>query len=547
MSVVLHLLRVTIEALSPLSIGSGDVVQVQRPRKGDDGAGPAATTQNVTALARDANGLPTAPGATTQGVLRHLYTSEYGEHAAQLLFGFARDTEGEAGRLFTGFGSAHDQNDNAVTGLIEDASRVRNCPILGRLRQPEPLLRDHVKLNERHVAHDRNKFDRRAVPAGTRFSIEFSLWGAAVEAAQDKAALERILGLFHHPAFRLGGAGRHGYGRVVPRRASYACPDLGKPVQVRRLRDQAPSVALPENLLRESVTFDRSVTMRLKLTPVNPWRIGGQADSLTGNTHGVRRADGSATDRPGADLSGDRRDVATILREPVIIWANGKATLRVPGQTTPFETGLPNGVAFAVPGSAIKGPLMHRTLFHWNRQRAGGDGMIDVDVWLAWNDEARRDAALAERANRPEPLARLFGAAKERDADTGRAGRAYFEDGVTSEVQAAQAVDHNVIDRFTGGVITGLLYAEEVLVGGSVETTITLLPPGAAGDWPSDIRDAFLSALRDLCHGRLAIGAKSLGFCTGEIVAWEGGGALISAWQTAWAALIAAPTRRDAA
>lgn len=542
---VLHLLRVTIEALSPLSIGSGDVVKVPRLVAGENGSGPVDTTQDVTALARDANGLPTVPGATTQGVLRHLYAATYDETAAQGLFGYAKGTAGEAGRLFVGFGSVHDQNDNALDGLIEDASRVRNDLVLLRLRLQEPLRRDHIKLNERHVAHDRNKFDRRAVPAGTRFSIELSLWGTQAEAAQDKAALERILRLFHHPAFRLGGAGRHGYGRVAMRRVSYACPDLGDLIGLRRLRNQAPSVALPENLLPDTVTFDQAVTMRLSLTPINPWRIGGgEAVPLTGGTQGVRRADGSAA----AGTGSDRQNIATILREPVIAWANGEATLRVPGQTTPFETGSPNSVAFAVPGSAIKGPLVHRTLFHWNRQRAEANGMIDVDEWLGW-DDATRAAALAARTERPGPLGSLFGAAKKRGAETGRAGRAYFDDGGVRDVQAAQAVDHIVIDRFTGGVINGLLYAEEVLVGGRVETTITVMPPpGAeAGDWPPDVRDAFLNALRDLCRGRLAIGAKSLGFCTGAIVAWDGAEALTLSWQAAWAALIGPPVQRNAA
>lgn len=546
---ILHLLRVTIEALSPLSLGSGDVVEMTRQRRGEEGTEP----QNVTALVRDANGLPTIPGSTLQGVLRHRYTVEHRECAAKKLFGYAVDADGKAGRLFVGFGAVHDQNDHAVTGLIVDASRVNNDPVLLRLRKHEPVRRDHVSLNVRHVADGRKKFDRRAIPAGTRFSIEFALWGDRTEIAHDKAALGRIVSLFSHPAFRLGGAGRHGYGRIVPRRASYACPNLGNPTGVRRLRDQAPSVAFDENLLHDSVTFDKAIIMKLRLTPINPWRVGGEAPSLTGNTHGVRLANGSATVHQGADLRQERDqfNVATILREPVIIWENGKAELRVPGQGSPFKVGLPNGVAFAVPGSAIKGPLVHRTLFHWNRHRADINGMIDVDEWLKWDDSTRQ-AALAERTKRPERLACLFGAAKERDGGTGRAGHAYIDDGVVSDVHAAQAVDHIVIDRFAGGVIPGLLYAEEVLAGGSVETTITILPPpgeGAAGsaDWPPDIRDAFLTALRDLCRGRLAIGAKSLGFCTGEIVAWEGAGTLISPWQAAWDALMASLARREAA
>ena len=550
---VLHLLRVTIEALSPVSLGSGDVIEVSRQRKREGDAESRREKGNATALVRDANGLPTVPGSTLQGLLRHRYTEEFGEAPANKLFGYAENTAGDAGRLFVGFGAVHDQNDHAATNLIVDAGRVTGDPILRRLRQHEPLRRDHVSLNARHVADGRKKFDRRAVPLGTRFSIEFALWGDKAEIAQDKAALERILRLFSHPAFRLGGAGRHGYGRIVLRCASYESPDLGNPVGLRRLRDQAPSVALQENLLPGTVAFDRAVTMRLRLTPINPWRVGGEAHYLTEETHGARLADGSTTTHPGAELRAkrDHLDVATILREPIIIWVNGKAELRVPEQNSPFETTLSNGVAFTVPGSAIKGLLVHRALFHWNRQRTDINGMIDVDEWLTWN-EATRNAALEDRTNRPAQLAYLFGAAKERDSKTGKAGLVYIDDGIVSGVQAAQAVDHVVIDRFTGGVIPGLLYVEEVLVGGSIETAITVLPPENArgaetGDWQPEIRDAFLFALRDLCSGRLAIGAKSLGFCMGDIDAWEGAETLTSAWKAAWDALAALPSRRDAA
>ena len=549
----LHLLRVTIEAASPVSLGSGDVIEVSRQRKGERGPEARKETTNSTALVRDANGLPTIPGSTLQGLLHHRYRDEHGDVLARKLFGYADGTDGDAGRLVVGFGTVHGQNDQAVAGLIVDAARISDDPVLLRLHGHAPLRRDHVSLNGRHVADGRKKYDRRAVPVGTRFSIEFSLWGDADETAEDKAVLEDIVRLFSHPAFRLGGGGRHGYGRITIRRASYTCPDLGNPIGLRRIRDQIPSLPFEENLLSDVVTFDDAVTMKLKLTPINPWRIGGEGQYLTEETHGARLANGSATAQPGAEPRGkrDRLDVATILREPIIMWANGKAGLRIPGQTSPFDTTLPNGVAFAVPGSAIKGPLVHRSLFHWNRQRTDIDGMIDVDEWLTWDDDTRK-TALEERTHRPARLASLFGAAKERDDKTGKAGRAYIDDGVVSDVQAAQAVDHIVIDRFTGGVIPGLLYVEEVLVGGSVDVTITVSSPARAdrtetGDWPREIRDAFLLALRDLCGGRLAIGAKSLGYCTGDIVAWEGSDPSASAWKAAWDALAALQTRRDAA
>ena len=272
----LHLLRVTIEAASPVSLGSGDVIEVSRQRKGERGPEARKETTNSTALVRDANGLPTIPGSTLQGLLHHRYRDEHGDVLARKLFGYADGTDGDAGRLVVGFGTVHGQNDQAVAGLIVDAARISDDPVLLRLHGHAPLRRDHVSLNGRHVADGRKKYDRRAVPVGTRFSIEFSLWGDADETAEDKAVLEDIVRLFSHPAFRLGGGGRHGYGRITIRRASYTCPDLGNPIGLRRIRDQIPSLPFEENLLSDVVTFDDAVTMKLKLTPINPWRIGGE-------------------------------------------------------------------------------------------------------------------------------------------------------------------------------------------------------------------------------------------------------------------------------
>lgn len=542
MSRVLHLMRVTIEAVSPLSFGSGDVAPVTRERR-EDGE-TKTSTHSVTALARDANGLPAIPGATVQGVLRHLFEAEHGAAEACALFGYAEGTKGKVSRLSVSFGAVHDRADQAVIGLIVDAARIANDQILSLLRRDEPLRRDHVALNARHVADGHKKFERRAVPVGTRFSIEFALWD---EADQGKGKLTTILGLFNHEAFRLGGAGRQGYGRIKLVRASYARPDADKPLALRELRRELPSKSFAKDLPCDAAASGHAVSMTLVLRPINPWRVSGESDSLTEGTHGLRMGNGWAPDErfkhfAGMDLrqgeNGDRnsRDIGTILRERVIGWAGTTAELRDPRAATPFDASA-RAVAFGVPGTAIKGPLAHRTLFHWNRALPDRSGMIDLDAWLA-RGEADRDEALRRLGERPDPVAALFGAAKDRAGGSGRAGRIFVDDGTVSGVNAVQGVDHNSIDRFTGGVRPGFLFTEEVLIGdkinmgGGIATTITVLPPRDTDG--ETAREAFLRALRDLCQGRLAIGAKSLGFCAGSITAWGGDPDLVTGWKATW-------------
>src|SRR6266705_2917202 len=100
---VLHLVRVTLEAATPISIGSGNVEE-----------------ETDVALIRDANGLPIVPGASLQGVLRHLWRETRQEDPREL-FGFIDEDDPEAGgaaRLFFGFGLPHSADDRAVNALM---------------------------------------------------------------------------------------------------------------------------------------------------------------------------------------------------------------------------------------------------------------------------------------------------------------------------------------------------------------------------------------------------------------------------------------------
>ncbi|MGD1037082.1 MAG: RAMP superfamily CRISPR-associated protein [Roseiarcus sp.] len=549
----LHLLRVTIEAESPLALGSGDVSIAKRAEKDDDGK-PATVDMPETALARDAYGLPTIPGATIQGLLRGL--ADHGSEVFKRVFGWAESEKGAAATLQVGFARVHDVLDRAVAGFLAgeaDAEAIDSDPIFAALRASAPLRRDHAKLNERHVVDGGAKFTRLAVPVGTRFSFEMALWSAPGDAAEDGRYLCRLAGLLAHPAFRIGGGGKRGYGRIKVVKASYARPKLETVADLKALRELRRQVPSEHFASRFTPTSEASgvVIARLRLTPVNPWRIGRGVMPATEKTHGVRDPQGEWTHDASLDLRGrhepgqsgqpdmisarDALDVATPVREAWIDRRDRRPTWRAPLAEASFVDS-----PFAIPGSALKGPLVHRALFHWNRTN---NRLIDVDAWFAL-DETARTQKLGEYALRPPELCGLLGSPKERQAKDARAARLIVDDGTVDSVQAIQGLDHNSIDRFTGGVREGFLYAEEVLVGGDISVRIVILPPLDGEDWPHDVRAAFVAALADLCRGRLAIGAKSLGFCTGT-VEWSGQGA--EAWRESWLASSALRVGEDAA
>lgn len=551
---VLHLVRATIETLSPLSTASGDGQMYDM------------------ALVRDANGLPEIAASSIQGVLRHLHEERFGAEDSRRLFGFADGDNGQTGRLFFSFGRVHGSDNVAVNGLrVEETPSSAGDELLQRLAADAPLVRDHVALNQRHVADKRSKFERVAVPRGARFSFEIAMWGDAGKEKEDAEALLDLMSLMKHPAFRLGGAVRRGYGKVKLIAAGKVVLPLSNPAAIRDVRKR-PASDLSAPFKRIDIARDLTpvdgdaVTIALTLTPIGLWRFGSTGLALRTGAHELRSDRWIDRERGGPDRRGKDVDAASV-REPLIDWASNRGCWREP-QRAADQTRMPK---VTLAGTAIKGPLAHRTLFHWNRLHPGENGagagrMLDPSAWENERDPVRRKAIIAEIAAsklgdrkqggawtvRPAELETLFGSVKgdnepaasggeANGRSRGRAARLIVDDAdIDVKPESIVALDHNSLDRFTGGVRNRLLFSEEVAFGGEIAVTITILPPRggkdelrAPSDWPPDLRRAFCHALRDLCEGRLALGAKSLGFCTATAApAFQGGAA--QEWKTAW-------------
>ncbi len=460
----LHVARFTLEARTALSIGTG---------------GPDGVYDHP--IVRDANGLPMIPGTSLAGVLRHLWTESRSQVAADTLFGYQRRGLGAASRLEVAAGALQDSRGQPVTGLLIDSAglqRLRADPLLkaALATRDDPLFRDRVRISHRGTAAKTGKYDRGLLAAGHRFSGELRLW-STVANDPDWTAL---LALLDDPRLRLGGATRAGMGALRLVSLHTGVFDLRDAQGIAAFRRLGPGIGDTAGLTATvPVAQPQSSLHRLEicLTPRDFWRIG--------QGHGPFRD----------DPDGREPDLVPKL-EPIVTWANGL------GEIKPRLA--------LVPGSAVKGALAHRTAFHWNLLNGYFADELTPAAMQEW-----------DKSEHCEGVRAIFGHAKSRDQDreeTGQAGHVLIDDShVTLTPNDVQAMIHNSLDRFTGGVRDRMLFTEELVFRRPIPLTMTLLPGLDQAD--ETARRALARAIRDLCEGRLALGGgatKGHGAFTGE-------------------------------
>lgn len=452
-----HVARITFEAVSPLSCGAG--------------AGERADN----ALARDASGLPYVPGPTLQGLLRAFYhgNSEDSEN----LFGPSSPTKKHrAARLMVSHAHVHDRHDRAVSF----PAAIDGDPLLRLLALDEPLVRDHVKLDHRHAAEDGAKIERAAVPRGARFSFELMLHATK----QQGAMLDAVISAMAQPDFRVGSSGARGYGKIKvtsAKRGFFDSCDFGR---LRKLRGAALSED-PERALRENCLVNptpRCLAISFALAPQNPWRSG---------QNGV----------PGKASKDDKAADLRPTREGCIVkdQASGELSWRPPT--------CDNDEGYILAGSALRGPLVHRSLYCWNKQHE--EFLVDDSSV----DDLRR--LLANRVQ----LESLTGKV---DDEGGLSSSMLVDDILVTLCNHVETpvlqVTHVKIGAHSGGAYSSALYDEELLETERLVCSIYVRRPESID--PA-VRIAFLAALHDLLNGKLALGAKSYGFCVGHDLSFE--------------------------
>lgn len=194
-----HLARIVIEAVTPMSIGSG--------------SGDAFSDSLV---ARDVNGFPYIPGTSLAGIVRNMI----GKEDSKLVFGFPENKGKGSDVIFTE-AKILDSNGNVIDNMV-DPDSVQD-PVL-KMTYELPI-RPHVKIGPDGAGVEGGLFSEQVIYAGTRFCFEIEM----LSAESVSAAFERILEKIQSRSFRIGGGTRCGFGEIKVINIKKAVLDLRLP------------------------------------------------------------------------------------------------------------------------------------------------------------------------------------------------------------------------------------------------------------------------------------------------------------------------------
>lgn len=464
-----HLARIVIEAVTPLSIGTGEKNII---------------TDSV--IATDVNGLPYIPGTTLAGIIRHSLSKE----TANSLFGFQETEEQRRIREKAREPKSEDTSKGSEI-IFSDAQIIDNYGhVIDGLQKinweneffkhfKDLPIRQHVRINEKGVAQDRGKFDEQIIYKGTRFCFEMELVSQYSLLQENPNSFDNLLIQLQSNILRIGGGGRSGFGeiRIIKELSKNAFIDLADEQQRKMYLDKTSNLddttfwnndnlftsSLPDKQIAENWT-----KYELDLTPEDFFLFGSGFENEEANI--------------------------TPVTESYIQWDEqnqGK-----------FESN-----AILVPASSIKGALAHRIAFYWNKK----------EERYAFNN--KKEEKNLDKENYIPPLVgkenpailALFGSEGTQTNENEKKikGNVIISDIIVSLMNDIElkTFNHTAIDRFTGGAITGALFSEQVIYRKKKKIpTITILVNNEVTPDNSSIQDALEQALFDIASGMLPLG-----------------------------------------
>lgn len=398
-------------------------------------------------LVRDINRLPYIPATSIAGVWRNLTKVKHGNELADLWFGQL----GHNSKLTISQGNLLDSENNIVKGLITKEA-ITNDSLLSFLQQSKPIHRERVRLNDRGVAIEKGKFDHILLPRGVRFCITLQWQG---DSEEELDQFSKILSLWHEAQFAFGSSATNGLGQIkligqAEKLISLANNPLAG-IEIRKARSESLISTKDSDLTNNAFA-------KLSVRGIGTWRSGHGSHHLSDK---------------GQDIDAD----IITYSEPRITWLNDNAHI---SKNTPV-----------LPGSTWKGIIAHRFAYHLRRLNG---------QWA----ETLQDTTHEEWVTRPKEVDELFGFANE-NTGHGQAGKLIFHD---TDIKNFSTVVryHNAIDRFTGGVIRGALYSEELLEHPEFELRISAKQGATI---TSQHKAALQATFDDIEQGTLAIGGGS--------------------------------------
>ena len=465
--------RVTIEAETPLAIGSGKK-----------------SILTDAAINRDANGLPFIPGTMLAGLIRHAIDEEL----ANRLMGFIKkekdkngEYEVEGSRLIVTEAKLLNHNGKAIDGLLnlETACNDEDRTFLDGFKHAP--IRQHTKINHRGVTEDKGKFDEEVVPKGARFCFEMELMANPQnkeELAEYKQNFKDLLGILVADGFRVGGKSRNGFGRikVFDDACLYRELDLSLPADLDLYLNKSASLADEwdgfEPLKLEKPQESRYTRYELKINPKDFMFFG------------------SGFGNEDVDHS--------YIKERFITWDGDGNSGRWNSQDN----------SLVVPASSVKGSLAHRTAYYYNKECgifAENLSPEDFNKHVGKRNKAVF-ALFGSEGNEDETQPTEVPTGERTDGK--RRGHVLFADIIKHRKDQTDKKIHNhvKIDRFTGGAIDGALFDEEALIvhpDEPEELDLELLVDvDELINEDQRIIQAFEEALKDVCKGMLPLGGN---------------------------------------
>ncbi|MGP1595773.1 MAG: RAMP superfamily CRISPR-associated protein [Prevotella denticola] len=426
-----QLARIILETETPLAIGSGN-----KDIKTDS------------VVSKDINELPYIPATTLAGLIRHSLPEELQEY----WMGFQTKKDGEGSRIILSEGKILSANGNPIDGLNLDEDAVT------RLCHELPI-RQHVRINQQGTAVKNGKFDEEIVPKGVRFCFEIELMAEE----GNSGIMNTVLAIIQSDGFRIGSGSRSGFGKIEVVGILRRDLDLCVPNELELYLGKSSSLAKEWEGYRPytpSATKESDcILYTLELRPVDFMFFGSGF--------------------------GDDRSDMTFVREPVVTWDRGEATVEELERV------------ILIPASSVKGALAHRTAYHYNRLEG-----VFADKKTA--EELEQGTGKENKA-----VKTLFGSEGDRKGKNKQRGNILFSDVIEKQKAPLEkkVLNHVKIDRFTGGAVDGALFSEEVLYApGKTFNLELMLRKTAVDEKDGKIVKAFEAALIDLCKGYLPLG-----------------------------------------